>query len=105
MADSKHMTVEEALRRVQAMKKDIDYIDGLEAKWREQQKRFPIIYEGIKKQAEAFKMRVEQLKTIKVETTIEELDRLRQAVATGKPLNGLLSSSVEDSDSSDDSGK
>jgi hypothetical protein len=100
MADPKHMTVEEALRRVQAMKKDIEYVGGLEQKWREQQKRFPIIYEGIKKQAEAFKMRVEQLKTIKVETTIEELDRLRQAVATGKPLEGLLSGTLDDTDSS-----
>jgi hypothetical protein len=95
MADDKHMTVEEALRRVQALKKDVDYVGNLESKWRDQQRRFPIIYEGIQKQAEAFKKRIEQLKTIKVETTIEELDRLRQAVASGKPLQGLFEDSSE----------
>ena len=96
MADTKHMSVEEALRRVRALKKDIEYVSGLEGKWRDQQKRFPIIYEGITKQTEAFKKRIEQLKTIKVETTIEELDRLRQAVSSGKNLDGLFKGSVEE---------
>ena len=90
-ADDKHMSVEEALLRVQAIKKDIDYINGLEAKWRDQQSRFPIIYEGIQKQSEAFKKRIDQLKTIKVETTIEELDKLRQVIASGKSVKGMLS--------------
>jgi hypothetical protein len=98
MAEVRHMSVEEALRRVRALKKDIDYVNGLEGKWRDQQTRFPVIYEGIRKQTEAFKVRIEQLKTIKVETTIEELDRLRAAVASGKSLKGLFSETVEEGD-------
>jgi hypothetical protein len=90
MADEKTMTVEEALRRVEALKKDVDYVNGLEKKWRDQQKRFPIIYEGIKKQAEAFGIRIQQLKTRRVHTTIEELDRLRHAAASGEDLDGVF---------------
>jgi len=97
------MSVEEALLRVQAIKKDIEYVNGLEAKWHDQQSRFPIIYEGIQKQSEAFKKRIDQLKTIKVETTIEELDKLRQALATGKPVKGLFGS--EGGSENDQSGK
>jgi len=96
MAEPKHMTVEEALRRVRALKKDVDYVSGLEQKWKDQQKRFPIIFEGIQKQSEAFKKRIEQLKTIKVETTIEELDRLRHAAASGESLKGLFSDTLEE---------
>ncbi len=84
MEDSKKITVEEALRRVQTLKKDTKYINSLEEKWRDQQRRFPIIYEGIKLQAESFKSRIDKLRTIKVETTIEEIDRLTQRVAAGK---------------------
>ena len=36
MADDKTMTVEEALRRVEALKKDVEYVNGLEKKWRDQ---------------------------------------------------------------------
>ena len=97
MADQKHMTVEEALRRVRALKKDVEYVNGLEGKWRGQKKRFPIIYQGIQKQVEAFKTRIGQLKTIKVETTIEELDRLRHAVSSGEPLKGLFTEEINDS--------
>ncbi len=96
MAETKHMTVEEALRRVRALKKDIEYVNGLEGKWSGQKVRFPIIYQGIQKQVEAFKARIGQLKTIKVETTIEELDRLRQALSSGKPLKGVFSEEVDD---------
>ena len=82
MAKTGKMTVEEALRRVAVLKRDVDYVAGLEEKWRGQQHRFPIIYKGIRKQAEAFKARIDQLKNIKVETTIEEIDRLRQGKST-----------------------
>lgn len=95
MVETKKMTVEEALRHVELLKRDIDYVNGLEGKWRGQQNRFPIIYEGIKKQAEAFKTRIEQLKTIKVETTIEELDKLRQSKALGKSETGTTSGTTE----------
>jgi len=83
MEQEKRMTVEEALRKVQALKKDIEYVSGLEEKWRDQQKRFPVIYEGIKEQANAFRARIDQLRTLKVETTIEEIDKLTQRAASG----------------------
>ncbi len=95
MAEEKTMTVEEALRRVEAMKKDVEYVNGLEKKWRDQKKRFPIIYEGIKKQAEAFGIRIQQLKTRRVHTTIEELDKLRHAAASGETINGLFHDAVD----------
>lgn len=102
MAENKHMTVEEALRRVRALKKDIEYVNGLEGKWSGQKRRFPIIYQGIQKQVEAFKARIGQLKTIKVETTIEELDRLRQAVSSGQPLKDVFSEEVGDAAATED---
>jgi hypothetical protein len=95
MADDKTMTVEEALHRVEALKKDVEYVNGLEKKWRDQKKRFPIIYEGIKKQAEAFGIRIQQLKTRRVHTTIEELDKLRHAAASGEALNGVFHEAVD----------
>jgi len=100
MADDKTMTVEEALRRVEALKKDVEYVSGLEKKWRDQKKRFPIIYEGIKKQAEAFGIRIQQLKTRRVHTTIEELDRLRHAAASGESLDGLFQDVVDETEES-----
>jgi hypothetical protein len=95
MNESRYLTVEEALRRIQTLKKDVEYVGSLEEKWRDQQKRFPIIYDGIRKQAEAFRLRVDQLKTLKVETTVEELDRLREAAVSGKSFKGLLGGVVE----------
>jgi hypothetical protein len=67
----KIMTVEDVLRRLQTLKKEIEYLTGLEEKWREQKDRFPLIYEGIRKQIEALKERKGQLKTLKVETALD----------------------------------
>lgn len=68
---AKTLTVEDVLKRIQSLKKDIEYLTGLEEKWRDQKNLFPLIYEGIQKQIEAFKERVVQLKTLRVENTLD----------------------------------
>jgi len=85
---TKVLTVEDVLKRIQALKKDIEYLTGLEEKWRDQKSVFPLIYEGIVNQIEAFKERAGQLKTLRVETALgvaeseeppkQELQNLRE---------------------------
>lgn len=64
---TKILTVEDILKKIQSLKKDIEYVTELQEKWRDQKSAFPLICEGIRKQIESLKERVTQLKTLKVE--------------------------------------
>ena len=72
----KAYTVEDVLRFIQIVRKDMEYLHGLEEKWREQKERFPVIYEGIIKQREALKLKIAKLRQMRVMFEVEELEML-----------------------------
>ncbi|MCX7702813.1 MAG: hypothetical protein N2234_01745 [Planctomycetota bacterium] len=78
-------TVEDVLRMIQIVKRDVEYLKGLEAKWAEQKKRFPVIYEGILKQQDALRLKASKLRTMKVVLAAEEVEELATQLLEGAP--------------------
>jgi hypothetical protein len=75
------MTVGEVIKRIQKIKKDIEYVVGLQEKWREQKERFPKIYEGIQEQEKYFLHKIEELKNLKVTVSSAETHKkIEQAI-------------------------
>jgi hypothetical protein len=81
------LTVVDVLRKIRSLKKDIEYVRELEEKWRDQKSAFPLIYEGIRKQIESLREQIFQLKTLKVQTAVEEVEK-------AKPTSELKESAV-----------
>jgi|GEM_PF-2377456 len=69
-------SVEDILRMIQIVKRDLEYLKGLEVKWAEQKKRFPVIYEGIIKQQDALRLKTSKLRAMKVTIAAEEVEDL-----------------------------
>ena len=78
-------TVEDVLRMIQIVKRDVEYLKGLESKWEEQKERFPIIYDGIIKQREALRLKASKLRTLKVTVAAEEVEDLATQLLKSKP--------------------
>ncbi|MFH1421213.1 MAG: hypothetical protein ABIH42_00630 [Planctomycetota bacterium] len=70
------LTVEDVLRSIKALKEDIELVTEMEKEWRSRKNAFPFIYEGVVKQEEALHNRIAQLRTIKIETTLEEIEKM-----------------------------
>jgi hypothetical protein len=60
-------TVADVLKRIERIKKDLEYVRTFQDKWRDQRDRFPKIYEGILEQEKAFLRKIEELRGLKVE--------------------------------------
>jgi len=69
-------TVEDLLRMIQIVKKEMQYLETLREKWEAQKTRFPLIYEGIVKQQEALKLRAGKLRQMKVVVEMADLEGL-----------------------------
>ena len=61
------LTVGDVLRRIERIKKDLEYVRTFLEKWRDQRDRFPKIYEGILEQERAFVRKIDELKGLHVE--------------------------------------
>ncbi|TET31405.1 MAG: hypothetical protein E3J72_22485 [Planctomycetota bacterium] len=59
-------TFEEVIRKLNMLQKDMEYLKDLTQRWLSQEKRFPIIVEGIGKQGERFGEMVNILMDAKV---------------------------------------
>jgi hypothetical protein len=60
-------TVADVLKRIERIKKDLEYVRTFQDKWRDQRDRFPKIYEGILEQEKAFLRKIDELRGLKVE--------------------------------------
>jgi hypothetical protein len=60
-------TVADVLKRIERLKKDLEYVRSFQEKWRDQRERFPEIYEGILKQERAFLKKIDDLKSLRVD--------------------------------------
>ena len=60
-------TVADVLKRIERLKKDLEYVRSFQEKWRDQRERFPEIYDGILKQERAFLKKIEDLKSLRVD--------------------------------------
>jgi hypothetical protein len=74
------VTVGEILKKIERLKKELDYVRGIQEKWRDQRDRFPKIYEGIVEQERAFLRRIEQLQGLKVDS-MAPFDAAEEAAA------------------------
>jgi hypothetical protein len=61
-------TVADVLKKIERIKKDLEYVRSFQDKWREQRDRFPKIYEGIVEQERAFVRKIEDLRQLRVDT-------------------------------------
>ena len=61
-------TVADVLKKIERIKKDLEYVRSFQDKWREQRERFPKIYEGIVEQERAFVRKIEDLRQLRVDT-------------------------------------
>ncbi|MHC4662332.1 MAG: hypothetical protein ACYS8W_11645 [Planctomycetota bacterium] len=64
--DTHEATFEEVIRKLNMIQKDTEYLKDLTSRWLSQEKRFPLIVEGIGKQGENFKEMVDTLMHAKV---------------------------------------
>jgi len=83
-------TVEDIIRMMQIVKKEMQYLETLREKWEAQKKRFPLIYEGILKQHEALRLRAGKLRQMKVVVEMADLEglptQLMQETASPAPV-------------------
>jgi hypothetical protein len=61
-------TVADVLKRIERLKKDLEYVRSFQEKWRDQRERFPEIYEGIQRQERAFLKKIDDMKGLRVDT-------------------------------------
>jgi hypothetical protein len=78
-------TVADVLKRIERLKKDLEYVRTFQEKWREQRDRFPKIYEGIVEQEKAFLRKIEELRNLKVEQPFGEPFGTDEPVAAPAP--------------------
>ncbi len=60
-------TVADVLKRIERIKKDLEYVRSFQEKWRDQRERFPKIYDGILEQERFFLRKVEELRNLRVD--------------------------------------
>ena len=60
-------TVADVLKRIERIKKDLEYVRTFQDKWKEQRERFPKIYEGILEQERFFLRKIEDMKQLRVD--------------------------------------
>jgi len=76
------MKLKELLAVVEEIKKDLSYIRSLEERWQKERRRFPILFEHIRKQAEFFRQKMQTLFEVEVaEASLDEYLRWRMQVA------------------------
>ncbi|GIW72373.1 MAG: hypothetical protein KatS3mg102_1915 [Planctomycetota bacterium] len=68
------LTVADIFKRIERIKKDLEYVRSLAEKWRDQRERFPKIYEGILEQERAFVRRIEEMRNLPVQAAGELLE-------------------------------
>ena len=62
-------TVADVLKRIDRIKKDLEYVRTFQDKWRDQRERFPKIYEGILEQERFFLRKIEDLRGLRVDSS------------------------------------
>ncbi|RME76850.1 MAG: hypothetical protein D6776_00540 [Planctomycetota bacterium] len=67
------LTVADIFKRIERIKKDLEYVRNFAEKWREQRERFPQIYEGILAQEREFERKIEELRRLPVQASAESL--------------------------------
>jgi len=89
-------TVEDIIRMMQIVKKEMQYLETLREKWEAQKKRFPLIYEGILKQQEALRLRAGKLRQMKVVVEMADLEGLPTQLMeeTATPATALKDSGL-----------
>jgi hypothetical protein len=60
-------TVADVLKRIERIKKDLEYVRTFQDKWRDQRERFPKIYEGILEQERFFLRKIDEMKGLRVD--------------------------------------
>lgn len=60
------ITVLDVFKRIERVKKDLEYVRSFQDKWRDQRDRFPKIYEGIVAQEAAFVRELDDLRNLEV---------------------------------------
>src|SRR5262245_26951252 len=60
-------TVADVLKRIERIKKDLEYVRSFQEKWRDQRERFPKIYEGILEQERFFLRKIDELRGLRVD--------------------------------------
>src|SRR5687767_15937203 len=60
-------TVADVLKKIERIKKDLEYVRSFQEKWRDQRDRFPKIYEGILEQERFFLRKIEDLRMLRVD--------------------------------------
>lgn len=99
-------TVADVLKRIERLKKDLEYVRSFQEKWRDQRERFPKIYEGIVAQEHAFLQKIDELRNLGVRADDEQI---KSAAPSGDGTKPNLTPNIEASgngarrrDSSDD---
>jgi hypothetical protein len=60
-------TVADVLKKIERIKKDLEYVRSFQEKWRDQRDRFPKIYEGILEQERFFLRKIDDLRMLRVD--------------------------------------
>jgi hypothetical protein len=84
-------TVADVLKRIERIKKDLEYVRTFQDKWRDQRERFPKIYEGILEQERFFLRKIDELKGLRVDS-IESL--ASEPEATPQPAPAIVPAEV-----------
>lgn len=91
-------TVADVLKRIERIKKDLEYVRTFQDKWRDQRDRFPKIYEGILEQERAFLRKIEELRNLKVEPLPGEPLGADDVSAAAQPAVGVPAGAALDDD-------
>ncbi len=81
------VTVADVLKKIERLKKDLEYVRTFQEKWRDQRDRFPKIYEGIVEQERAFLRRIEELRSLKVDSAVAAWDMADEPGAAPSPAS------------------
>src|SRR3954463_11062186 len=100
-------TVADVLKRIERIKKDLEYVRTFQDKWRDQRERFPKIYEGILEQERFFLRKIDELKGLRVDSmeplaTESETPQPTPAIVPAVEMPGAPSSNGPSSDSGDE---
>lgn len=93
-------TVADVLKRIERLKKDLEYVRSFQEKWRDQRDRFPKIYEGILEQEQAFLQKIDELRNLGVNAA-EDLIKSSEpsgafpAVVAEEPKAPLMAPNIE----------
>ncbi len=77
------LRVADVFKRIERIKKDLEYVRNFAEKWRDQRERFPQIYEGILAQEREFERKIEELRNLPVNAGADALAKLLGAEDAG----------------------